>query len=67
MYTVLSVFKESLLYVSHVDILCRVSFILVSTSFQVFADVTTAVLSAYETIESSGISSKNSSGPSIVP
>ena len=42
MYAVLSVFKESFLWASYVDILCRVSFNLVSTCFQVFADVTTA-------------------------
>ena len=49
MYTVLSVFNESLLRASHVDILCNVSIILISTSFQVLADVTIAVSSAYET------------------
>ena len=38
-YVVLSVFNETLLRASHVDILCNVSFILISTSFQVLADV----------------------------
>ena len=43
-------FQEKLVRASHVDISYRVSFILVFSSFQVLAVVTTALSSAYNTI-----------------
>ena len=73
-YTVLSVFNESLFRANHLDIFRNKSNIFDSTSCYVLAVEITAVSSVYDTIVFSGMShnkslmfSINSNGPNIVP